>query len=579
MSGRAAPKGPSALARLLRRRNDLAGRLALVLSVALLPIGVMSVLRGMAMEDEIRSRLSSGLLGATLRVAAEETGLLRDAQGVLAGLAAIVPSVADDPVTCAAAMRRAARLRPEAALVAFLPNDGLLSCTSVGMGRNLAGHPDLARVQATEGPGVVLAGEGAVTHQPILALTHPVFDAGGRRIGDVILSLPQRTLGLKAEPGATPTELLSFWTFDAEGRILSSSTDPFDIAQRLPQGAALSAHVGRPAEVFAATSRGGNRRSYAVTPLLEGQLYLMGAWRKTDEMLLDEYRLTAALLPVLMALMGMVSAAWAAERLVGRPLRRLAQAITRFAEGDRSLPVLDMAGAPTEIDRLASDHMRMAAAVTRNEAMMEDTIRQKEILLREVHHRVNNNLQMIGSIMNLQLRHTRDEEARRLLRDLHDRVMGIASIHRHLYGVSDSTEVDARALLTDVVRQVSHLIGRHDRGGETRLEIAAVALAPAQAVSLALMTAELVTALTRDRPGRAVTFRLRRLPGGLLRFGVKLRGEEEEAEGGGLRGRIDAFSIELVEAFARRLRADLPDGTQRRPDEVLAFAFRPARRV
>ena len=113
-----------------------------------------------------------------------------------------------------------------------------------------------------------------------------------------------------------------------------------------------------------------------------------------------------------------------------------------------------MTGAPGELVELADAYGMMVDTILQDEAEMEDMVHQKEVLLREVHHRVKNNLQLIASIMNMQMRQARTLEARDLMKSLHDRVMSLATVHRGLYQTSGLTDVRANELMDDILRQL-----------------------------------------------------------------------------------------------------------------------------
>lgn len=85
---------------------------------------------------------------------------------------------------------------------------------------------------------------------------------------------------------------------------------------------------------------------------------------------------------------------------------------------------------------------------------LEDALAMKDLLLREIHHRVKNNLQLVSSLLSLQGRRTIDETARAALGDLAARVDIIADIHRALY---DAGETDT----IEVVGYLERLCGRH----------------------------------------------------------------------------------------------------------------------
>lgn len=91
-----------------------------------------------------------------------------------------------------------------------------------------------------------------------------------------------------------------------------------------------------------------------------------------------------------------------------------------------------------------------------SEEKLRDSIKEKEILLKEVHHRVKNNLQIISSLFSLTSSKVENENDRRVFMESQNRIKSIALIHETIYGTSDLANVDFQKYTTDLV---SNLLG------------------------------------------------------------------------------------------------------------------------
>ena len=100
------------------------------------------------------------------------------------------------------------------------------------------------------------------------------------------------------------------------------------------------------------------------------------------------------------------------------------------------------------------------------ETLLADSLTEKEVLLREIHHRVKNNLQIIMSIVNLEMGGIEEESTLALLREIKNRVHSIALVHEHLYESVGLGGIEMRGYIRALVREI---VASY-RMGETRVE-------------------------------------------------------------------------------------------------------------
>ncbi|MBS0375849.1 MAG: PAS domain S-box protein [Proteobacteria bacterium] len=139
-----------------------------------------------------------------------------------------------------------------------------------------------------------------------------------------------------------------------------------------------------------------------------------------------------------------------------------------------------------------------------------DSLREKEVLLKEIHHRVKNNLAVMSSLFYLESRHARDPNTRRILQESQDRVRAMAMVHEALYRADSLSEVDFADYARSLCQQL--LTTYVVEGARVRLstELEPVPLNIELAIPFGLILNEMMTnALKHAFPsGRAGTLTL-----------------------------------------------------------------------
>jgi len=199
----------------------------------------------------------------------------------------------------------------------------------------------------------------------------------------------------------------------------------------------------------------------------------------------------------------------------------------------------------------------------RFEEALQASLADRELLLREIHHRVKNNMQLVCSLLQLQARQLQNPEMSAIMYESQTRVRSMALIHEKLYGGDSLARID----LADYLRSLAAMIQRSnsDRAGVgLRFELIPLTAGMDTAVPLGLAVNELLTNAFKHAFPRAarstmtppeIVIALRPEPGGRLRLevrdnGVGLPEDFAPAKNGSL-------GMRLVQIFAKQLHCDL----------------------
>jgi PAS domain S-box-containing protein len=177
-----------------------------------------------------------------------------------------------------------------------------------------------------------------------------------------------------------------------------------------------------------------------------------------------------------------------------------------------------------KVTRDHTERRRTDQILRDRESALVASLREREILLQEVHHRVKNNLQLISSLINFQCRELEPGPARDSLAACRERIRSIALIHERLYRSRDYANMSFADYARNLTSSIYHATGVPPARVGLALELEDISFSVDKAVPCGLILNELMTnalkhAFPGDRAG-ALSVGLRRVPGPLIELAV-----------------------------------------------------------
>jgi two-component sensor histidine kinase len=136
---------------------------------------------------------------------------------------------------------------------------------------------------------------------------------------------------------------------------------------------------------------------------------------------------------------------------------------------------------------------RDITALKRNEQTLREAIREKDVMLREIHHRVKNNMQVISSLLRLQTWSISDPALLDILDAAQKRIRSIAFVHEKLYQSKNFSRIDFREYLQDLLSRLRYISGASAADIAFDIAIRNVELDINRAIPCGLIVNELVS--------------------------------------------------------------------------------------
>ncbi|WP_298845219.1 sensor histidine kinase [uncultured Roseobacter sp.] len=537
----------------------LANRGMLLVTLALLPLGLVALWQTDRIFQDNRASAEVALLAVTEKAAARERLIIERTIGAAMAMGNTASALLSEPERCAAVLGNFRASSQFYAFAGFIARDGQTTCIAAGsqgsQATTLAADETLRELADQQAPGLYTVPAADAGDPSLLVIAAPVFSDEVYR-GHMTLHIARDKMQSTSDD-LTGERPLGLVTFSSTGEILTSERQLANARKLLPADMNLADLANEDPYTFEAVSERGISRTYALLPMVPDAAYALGTWDNDTGLLQAEtsYWRTIALAG-LTWLASLLVVFLIMQVLVLNGMESLRIQFRRF-RATRDLPTGPIRGRG-ELYDLEDDFRELAGTILQDEARLEDAVREKNVLLKEVHHRVKNNLQLINSIINMILRARHSDATKTVVRRLQDRVMAMASVHQSIYQAQSMERIDAAEIVREIVSQAVNIGLPRGSAVSVNTDLTPVVLHPDQAMPLSLLVSEAVTNALKYVGGDAPEIRVS-LSGNTetdagrtatLSVVNTVGPETDDGEGTGL-------GAHLVRAFSYQLEGDL----------------------
>ena len=558
---------------LLRPFDTLGRRLVVLFAIVLLPPTVLSLyLAWTAFEEQSdRARLSVRQFASL--VSAYERDFFNDTERLLFNLAA-------DPVIrqlalpdCEAVLHRALETSPEYMSLSVTDRDGGVICSTVTTDDVESIEHRTWFQEAVASSGFTLS-DYTVSQdlaEPVIVAAVRVYDDRNEVRGVIHVEINLQWLNLFVRASGIPPEG-SVFLLDKNGILLTSREFNLGpIKAGVPDDATLQQVASRDLIDFEAIGNDGRKRVYSSVALPHGNvIVLFGLPSEITLGWIQRDLLTRLLSLAAIWLAGVMAAVIGARLWVTRWISRLRRTARSYSCGDFSARV-DFDHAPIELRDLGTTLVNMAERLQAREEDLHQSLEQKDTLLKEIHHRVKNNLQTISSLLNIQMRSVAPGQAHQALEEVQTRVRALALVHHYLYESEDVRFVDLKLFVGELCQVLHDTLRGARQNISIETDVGKTMITSDRAVPIALLITEAITnsykhAFPDGRAGK-ISVVIRKIDQATARLsisddGVGYRDGEELA---GVTRPSTGVGTSLISAFARQLGDELtyegPPGT------------------
>lgn len=521
-------------------------RLQVIITLALLPVVLVSIFQGVARARLDIANVHDRLLQSAWSVAAGDQNLLAAAEQVLRAVGSL-SEVRGMNGNCDGVLADTLIGVRYFSNLTRIDASGRVACSAMALARGLdvSGRPVFEEAKKTSQMTVSNETISRVTGQRVIAGMLALHKPDGSFDGTVAISLDVHWIDYMMRSSNLPKGAVVA-VFDRSGKVIATNNK--DVGAAIAKAAMKS--VGKLEDVSSAIDSRGDLWRFGSASLMGDSIYV--AFAMGESRLFGPTYLHVGLdflLPILMIGFAWFAIWLATDRQVTQWINYLRRIAAAYRAGHYTIRP-DLVEAPVEFKLLGDAMSEMAEGIQDRDRRLRENVEMKTTLIKEIHHRVKNNLQIVMSLLSIQAQQVKDLAAKDALIQAQTRINALALVHRILNELEDQSTLDIRQLLEELAHQIAG--GMASENVKIEVDVPNRVVAGSVAVALALFTVEVLTnifkyAFPQQRPG-LIRITMQTLPDGKLKLAII-----DNGQGFSMDGQNKSVGSRLIKTFGLQL--------------------------
>lgn len=467
------------------RRGSLRLRLLITIAAALTPILIFAGFRSYLNAQDARAERRNNLIEISDRA-------IDEVEQVLSTISTLQQIYEGDIVggDCRGVYATLAPRVPQLSNIVYFGTDGLSKCSAIGdVGQRIAREDAFEELKQGKKMVRTDAFFGPQSQTWLFSVLRRVEDGDGQFRGAMAFPLRTdeliRTIRLINLPDDVELALT-----DGEGQVFGSARivgiddSWIERATGDPDG-----------ELFVLNTERDGSLDVVVRAIVDGRMYAVIS--RPSPGFISEFTLQpleSVGIPLLSFTLALIAAWLAVDSLVLKWLSRLRRLALIYGEGHYNFRIgNEFDNAPDEIQSFARTFDRMANRIAERDGSLRSAIATRDAAVKEIHHRVKNNLQIVASFLNLQRRQVSDPAARDVISAARHRIDALSIVHQTLYQHERLETVHMKPFLAALLSHLSGALGMDEIGVTIEQDIADIDRPADDAIPIALFLLEAVT--------------------------------------------------------------------------------------